>query len=74
MMRCMSLIGIHRAAKFGEFVDKDHSKLLTFYWLPKLHKRPESRYTVILVHVLLLNCLYFLLLVSLLLKTMLLDI
>ena len=22
------------------FVDKDHSKLLTLNWLPKLHKRP----------------------------------
>ena len=28
------------AAKFGLFVDEDHSKLLTLYWLPKLHKRP----------------------------------
>ena len=28
------------AAKFGLFVDKDHSKLPTLYWLPKLHKRP----------------------------------
>ena len=27
-------------AKFGLFVDKDHSKLPTLYWLPKLHKRP----------------------------------
>ena len=27
------------AAKFGAFVDEDHSKLHTFYWLPKLHKR-----------------------------------
>ena len=27
------------AAKFGVFVDKDHSKLSTLYWLPKLHKR-----------------------------------
>ena len=30
----------HMAAKFGLFVDKDHSKLPTLYWLPKLHKRP----------------------------------
>ena len=31
------------AAKFGLFVDEDHSKLPTLYWLqkvPKLHKRP----------------------------------
>ena len=27
------------AAKFGLFVDEDHSKLPTLYWLPKLHKR-----------------------------------
>ena len=28
------------AAKFGLFVDEDHSKLPTLNWLPKLHKRP----------------------------------
>ena len=28
------------AAKFGLFVDEDHSKLPTLYWLPQLHKRP----------------------------------
>ena len=28
------------AAKFGLFVDEDHSRLPTLYWLPKLHKRP----------------------------------
>ena len=28
------------AAKFGVFVDEDHSKLPTLYWLQKLHKRP----------------------------------
>ena len=27
-------------AKFGVFVDEDHSMLPTIYWLPKLHKRP----------------------------------
>ena len=33
------------AAKFGLFVDADHSKLPTLYWLPKLHKRPcKSRF------------------------------
>ena len=30
------------AAKFGLFVDEDHSKLPTLYWLPKLHKRPSK--------------------------------
>ena len=28
------------AAMFGLYVDGDHSKLPTLYWLPKLHKRP----------------------------------
>ena len=33
------------AAKFGLFVDEDHSKLPTLYWLPKLHKGPyKSRF------------------------------
>ena len=32
----------HMAAKFGVFVDEDHSKLPMLYWLPKLHKRPFS--------------------------------
>ena len=33
------------AAKFVVFVDKDHSKLQSIYWLPKLHKRPyKSRF------------------------------
>ena len=35
----------HMAAKFGVFVDEDHSRFPTVYWLPKLHKRPyESRF------------------------------
>ena len=35
----------HMAVKFGLFVDEDHSKLPTLYWLPKLHKRPyKSRF------------------------------
>ena len=29
----------HMAVKFELFVDEDHSKLPTLYWLPKLHKR-----------------------------------
>ena len=33
------------AAKFGLFVDEDHSMLPTLCWLPKLHKRPyKSRF------------------------------
>ena len=33
------------AAKFGLFVDEDHSKLPTLYWLPKPHKGPyKSRF------------------------------
>ena len=33
------------AAKIGLFVDEDHSKLPTLYWLPKLHKWPfKSRF------------------------------
>ena len=33
------------ASKFGIFVDEDHSKLPTLYWIPKLHKRPyKSRF------------------------------
>ena len=33
------------AAKFELFVDENHSKLPTLYWLPKLHKRPyKSRF------------------------------
>ena len=35
----------HMAAKFGLFVDEDHNKLPTLYWLPKHHKRPyKSRF------------------------------
>ena len=33
------------AAKFGLFVEEDHSKLPTLCWLPKLHKRSyKSRF------------------------------
>ena len=33
------------AAKIGVFVDEDHSKLPTIYWLPKLQKRSyKSRF------------------------------
>ena len=30
------------AAEFDVFVDEDHSKLPTIYWLPKLHKQPYN--------------------------------
>ena len=44
----MSIVDRHRchmAAKFGVFVDEDHSKLPTIYWLPILHIRPyKSRF------------------------------
>ena len=44
------------AARFGLFVDKDHSRLPTLYWLPKLHKRPyKSRLLLIPVHLQLLT-------------------
>ena len=53
------------AAKFGLFVDEDHSKLPTLYWLPKLHKRPyKSRFianssacTITELSILLTSCL-----------------
>ena len=70
----------HMAAKFGLFVDEDHSKLPTLYWLPKLHKRPyKSRFignssacTTTELSILLTSCLT--LLGSLRLKTMSLNI
>ena len=63
------------AAKFGLFVDEDHSKLPTLYWLPNIHKRPyKLRLLQILVHVQLLSCLFFWLRASLRLKTMSLNI
>ena len=50
----------HMAAKFGVFVDEDHCKLPTIYWLPKHHKLPfKSQLLLLLVHILLLTCLYF---------------
>ena len=53
------------AAKFGLFVDEDHSRLPTLYWLPKLHKRPyklsfianSSACTTIDLSILLTTCL-----------------
>ena len=58
-----SIVDRHRfriAAKSGLFVDEDHSKLHTLYWLPKLHKGPINRVLLlILVHVQQLSCLFF---------------
>ena len=34
------------AFKFGVFVDEDHSKLPTIYWLPKLHKQPYKSHLI----------------------------
>ena len=34
------------AAKFGLFVDEDHSKFPTLYWLPKLHKQPYKSHFI----------------------------
>ena len=53
------------AAKFGVFVDDDHSKHPTLYWLPKLHKRPykarfiatSSSCTTTMLSILLTSCL-----------------
>ena len=53
------------SAKFGLFVDEDHSKLPTLYWLPKLHKRPyksrfianSSAHTTTELSILLTSCL-----------------
>ena len=62
------------AAKFGLFVDEDHSKLPTLYWLPKLHGPISLVFLLILVDVQLLSCLFFWFLASLQLKTMSLNI
>ena len=53
------------AAKSGLFIDEDHSKLPTLYWLLKLHKRPyKSRFianfsacTITELSILLTSCL-----------------
>ena len=53
------------AAKFGVFVDEDHSKLPTLYGLPKPHERPYmsrfianfSSYTTTEFSVMLTSCL-----------------
>ena len=42
MIQETSVVDRHQcniAAKFSVFVDDDHSKLPTLYWLPKLHKK-----------------------------------
>ena len=49
------------AAEFGLFVDEDHSKLPTLYWLPKLHKSGfianSSACTTTELSILLVSCL-----------------
>ena len=45
------------AAKFGVFVDEDHSKLPTLYWLPKLQKDPISHVVLLILTHVLLSCL-----------------
>ena len=32
----------YMSAKLGVFVDEDHCKIPTLYWLAKLHKRPHK--------------------------------
>ena len=34
------------AAKFGVFVDEDHIKLPTLYWVPQRHNRPYQLYFI----------------------------
>ena len=59
------------AAKFGLFVDEDHSNLPT---ITLATQTSLTALLLILVHVQLLSCLYFRLLASLRLKTMSLNI
>ena len=61
--------------KFGLFVDEDHSKFLRYTGYLNFINGPISRVLLlILVHVQLLSCLFFWLLASRQLKTMLLNI
>ena len=47
----------HMAAKFSVFVDEDHSKLPTLYWLQNFIKYPLSHVLLLtLAHELLLSC------------------
>ena len=49
----------HMAVEFGVFVNEDHDKLSTFYWLPKFHNKHINHVLLqILVRVLLMSCLY----------------
>ena len=60
LMRRLSLIDVD-AAKFGVFVDENHSKLPTIYWLLKLQKNDPISHVLLLILVLvqLLSCLFF---------------
>ena len=57
--------GCHMMAKFGLFVNEDHSKIPTYYSLSKLHKRPyksrlianSSIYTTTKLSIPLISCL-----------------
>ena len=49
----------HMAAKFGVFVDEDHSRLPVLYWLPKLHNPISYVLVLTLADVLLLSFRYF---------------
>ena len=57
-----SVVDRHRcdmAVKFGVFVDEDHSKLPTLYWLQKNFIKDPIGHVLLLIlaHVLLLSCL-----------------
>ena len=50
----------HMAAKFGVFVDENHNKIPTMYWLLKLHKKPINHVVLLILgHIILLSCPYF---------------
>ena len=52
---------VEMTAMFGVFVIEKHYTLPTLYWLPKHHKKYHIRHVLllVLVHALLLSCLYF---------------
>ena len=58
-----SVVDKHRfymAVKFGVFADEDLSKLPMLYWLLSFNKKPIRHVLLlILVHFLLLSCLWF---------------
>ena len=57
LKRDLLSIPILSAAKFAVSIKEKQDRLLTLYWLPKLHKRPyKARFIANLVHVRLLFC------------------